>query len=39
MLREHFADQINSVELRDGVLKQTLVFAHDTGEMMVNAKL
>jgi hypothetical protein len=39
MLREHFADQINSVELRDGVLKQTLVFAHDTGEMMVSARL
>jgi hypothetical protein len=39
MLHEHFADQINSVELHDGALKQTLVFGHDTGEMMVNAKL
>jgi hypothetical protein len=39
MLQEHFADQINSVELHDGVLKQTLVFAHDTGEMMVDARL
>jgi len=39
LLNEHFADQINSIELHDGVLKQTLVFAHDTGEVTVNAKL
>jgi hypothetical protein len=39
MLREHFDDQINSVELRDGALKQTLVFAHDTGEVTVDRRL
>jgi len=38
LLQERFADQINSVELRDGALKQTIVFARDTGEVAVNAK-
>jgi hypothetical protein len=38
LLQERFTDQINSVELHDGALKQTLVFAHDTGEVAVNAK-
>jgi len=38
LLHERFDDQINSVELHDGALKQTIVFAHDTGEVAVNAK-
>ena len=39
LLHENFADQINSVELHDGAIKETLVFAHDTGEKMISAKL
>jgi len=38
LLQERFADQINSVEIHDGALKQTIVFVHDTGEVRVNAK-
>jgi hypothetical protein len=38
LLQERFADQINSVELHDGAFKQTLVFAHDTGEITVDVK-
>jgi len=38
LLQERIADQINSVEVHDGALKQTLVFGHDTGEVAVNAK-
>jgi len=38
LLQERFADQINSFEIRDGALKQTLVFAHDTSEATVQAK-
>jgi hypothetical protein len=37
LLQEMLADQINSVELHDGALKQTIVFARDTGEVAVNA--
>jgi len=39
LLQERIADQINSVEVHDGALKQTIVFSHDTGEVVVNAKL
>jgi hypothetical protein len=35
LLQERFADQINSLEIHDGALKQTIVFAHDTGEAAV----
>jgi len=38
LLQERFTDQINSVELHDGALKQTVVFARDTGEVTVNPK-
>ncbi len=37
ILLERFPDQINSVELHDGALKQTLVFAHDTRQLTVRA--
>jgi hypothetical protein len=37
ILQERLADQINSVEVRDGALKQTIVFARDTGEITVRA--
>lgn len=35
---ERLPDQINSVELRDGVIKQTLVFSRETTELTVSAK-
>ena len=38
LLQERFADQINPVEVRDGALKQTIVFARDTGEITVTLK-
>jgi hypothetical protein len=38
LLQERFTDQINSVEIRDGALKQTLVFARGTSEATVRAK-
>ncbi len=38
LLQERIADQINSVELHDGALKQTIVFAHGTGEVAVDLK-
>lgn len=38
LLQERFADQINSFDIRDGVLRQTLVFAHGTSEATVQAK-
>jgi hypothetical protein len=38
ILQDRLSDQINSVELHDGALKQTIVFAHDTGEVAVSAK-
>lgn len=38
LLLERLPDQINSVELHDGALKQTLVFSHETTELTVSAK-
>ena len=38
LLQERFPDQINSVQVRDGALKQTIVFAHDAGETAVDLK-
>jgi hypothetical protein len=38
LLQERFTDQINSFEIHDGALKQTLVFARDTGEAKVQLK-
>ncbi len=38
LLQERIADQINSVELHDGALKQTIVFARGTGEVVVELK-
>jgi len=38
LLQERIADQINSVELHDGALKQTIVFARATGEVAVDLK-
>jgi hypothetical protein len=35
LLQERYADQINSLEIHDGALKQTIVFARDTGEATV----
>ena len=36
VLIERFSDQINTVELHDGALKQTLVFARDSGQKIVH---
>ncbi len=38
LLQERIADQINSVELHEGALKQTIVFARATGEVVVDLK-
>jgi hypothetical protein len=38
LLLEHLPDQINSVELHEGAIKQTLVFSRETTELTVNAK-
>jgi hypothetical protein len=36
LLLERCPDQINSVEVRDGALKKTLVFGSDTGELAIS---
>lgn len=38
LLHEAFADQINTVKLRDGAFKQTLIFGTGTGELVVKTK-
>ena len=38
LLLERFPDQINSIELRDGAVKKTLVFSRDTTELTISAK-
>jgi len=38
LLLERLPDQINSVELREGAIKQTLVFSRETTELTVSAK-
>ena len=38
LLQEAFADQINTVKLRDEAFKQTLIFGTGTGELVVKGK-
>ncbi|MFT3782950.1 MAG: hypothetical protein QM790_13160 [Nibricoccus sp.] len=38
LLVERFPDQVNSVEISDGALKQTLVFSREKNESVVTAK-